>query len=278
VSLASRLRKHTRPIARWGCVAIGTVYVLVGGVALLALSGVFTDHADENRIVRVVMEWPGGTVLIWTIIAGLVGWVIWRVIEVFADPYEFGSDWRGLATRVGVGLTGLAYGIVAFSAARIALGARGTTESSEQEQQRMVAEVLAWPGGAWWVGTAGVVLWIFAVLQVVLLIRRSYTIEIDMSNRSRPVKRVIHGLAWAGYSARGVILAVIGYFLVKAATTLNPEEVGDTDTAFDFIGGGTVGDSAFFVVAVGTIGYGIFMYLCAAFYRFRKSPAPESGA
>jgi hypothetical protein len=275
MSLASRLRKHTRPIARWGCVAIGTVYVLVGVVALLALSGVFTDHADENRIVRVVMEWPGGTVLIWTIIAGLVGYVIWRVIEVFADPYEFGSHLRGLAIRTGVGLSGLAYGIVAFSAARIALGAPGTTETSEQEQQRMVAEILAWPGGPWWVGLAGAVLWIFAVLQIVLIVRRSYTIEIDLDKRSPAVRRVIHTLAWAGYSARGVILGVIGYFLVKAAATLNPEEVGDTDTAFDFIGGGIVGDSAFFLVAVATVGYGVFMYLNAAFYRFRKAPGGQ---
>jgi hypothetical protein len=273
MSLAARLRRQTRPIARWGCVAIGTVYVLVGTVALLALAGVFTDHADENRIIRVVMEWPGGTLLIWTIIAGLLGYVFWRIVEVFADPYEFGSDWRGLATRAGVGLSGLAYGLVAYSAARIALGAPGTNESSEQEQQRLVAEILAWPAGAWLVGTAGAILLIFAVIQIVLIVRRSYTIEIDMAPRSAAMRRVIHGLAWAGYAARGVILGVIGYFLVKAAATRNPEEVGDTDTAFDFIGGGVVGDSAFFLVALATVGYGIFMYLCAAFYKFRKAPA-----
>jgi hypothetical protein len=273
MSLAARLRKHTRPIARFGCVAIGTVYVLVGAVALLALSGVFTDHADETRIVRVIMEWPGGALIIWTIIAGLVGYVIWRVIEVFADPYEFGSNMRGLATRIGIGLSGLAYGIVAFSAARIALGAPGTNESSEQEQQRLVAEVLAWPGGAWWVGMAGAMLWIFAIVQIVLIVRRSYMIEIDMANRSPAMRRVIHGLAWAGYAARAVILGVIGYFLVRAGVTFNPEEVGDTDTAFDFIGGGVVGDSAFFLVAAGTVGYGIFMYLCAAFYQFQKAPS-----
>lgn len=270
MSLLARIRKHTRPIARWGCVSIGTVYVLVGVVALLALSGVFTGHADENRIVRVVMQWPGGTALIWTIIAGLLGYVLWRVVEVFVDPYEFGSDLFGLAKRVGVGLSGLAYGVVAYSAARIALGPAGNSETSEQEQQRMVAEILGWPGGPWWIGVAGVVLWIFAVLQFWLIARRSYTMEIDMANRAPGTRRLIHGLAWGGYSARGVILAVIGYFLVKAATTGNPKEVGDTDTAFDFIGGGVAGDTAFFFVALATLGYGIYMYLCAAFYRFQK--------
>jgi hypothetical protein len=278
MSLASRLRRHTRPIARWGCIAIGTVYVLVGVVALLALSGVFTDHADEYRIVRVVMAWPGGAAIIWTIIAGLAGYVVWRVIEVFADPYEFGSDLRGLAIRIGVGLTGLAYGLVAFSAARIALGAPGTTETSEQELQQVVGQALAWPGGPWWVGLAGGALWIFAILQVGLIVRRSYAIEIDLDGRSPAMRRLIHALAWAGYAARGVILSVLGWFLVRAATTLDPEEVGDTDTAFDFIGGGIAGDSAFFLVALGTVGYGLFMYLAAAFYKFRKRPSDHGAA
>jgi hypothetical protein len=276
MSVASRLRRHTRPIARFGCIAIGTVYVLVGVVALLALSGVFTDHADEYRIVRVVMAWPGGAAIIWTIIAGLAGYVVWRVIEVFADPYEFGSDLRGLAIRLGVGLTGLAYGLVAFSAARIALGAPGATETSEQELQQVVGQALAWPGGPWWVGLAGGVLGMFAVVQIVLIVRRSYAIEIDLDGRSRAMRRLIHALAWAGYAARGVILGVLGWFLVRAAMTLDPREVGDTDTAFDFIGGGIVGDSAFFLVALGTVGYGIFMYLCAAFYKFRKRPSGRS--
>lgn len=147
MSALSSIRKHTRPIARWGCVAIGTVYLLVGVLALVALSGRFTGHADEDRMIRVILSWPGGSLIIWTIVAGLVGYAIWRALEVFADPYEL---------------------------------------------------------------------------------------------------------------------------------TRNPEEVGDTDTAFDFIGGGVVGDTAFFFVALATAGYGVFMYLCAAFYRFQKNPGARS--
>jgi hypothetical protein len=255
MSLLASLRKQTRPIARWGCVAIGTVYVLVGALALLALSGRFTGHADEDRIIHVIMGWPGGALVIWTMIAGLAGYVLWRVIEVFVDPYDFGSDLRGLVKRSGVGLTGLAYGVVAYSAARIALGPRGSSESSEEEQQLLVAQVLEWPGGTWWIATAGVVLIVFAILQFGLIAKHAYTVEINMEDRSPTVRRLIHVLAWAGYSARGIILAVLGYFLLRGAFTRNPEEVGDTDTAFDFIGGGLAGDTAFFFVALATAGY-----------------------
>lgn len=78
-------------------------------------------------------------------------------------------------------------------------------------------------------------------------------------------------MAWWGYAARGVILAVLGYFLIGAALSRDPSRVGDTDTAFDTIGGGFVGDAAFFLVALGTVAYGGFMYAAALFYRFQTA-------
>jgi hypothetical protein len=95
------------------------------------------------------------------------------------------------------------------------------------------------------------------------------------------VEKILHGLAWYGYAARGVILCVLGYFLLTAGMTHDAAAAGDTDTAFDFIGGGLVGDSAFFLVALGTVAYGVFMYCCAAYYRFDGAAtdvAPERHA
>lgn len=271
--MLKRLRKHARPLARFGCVSIGTVYVLVGTLALLALSGVLTGAADEDRMVHVVMGVPGGTILIWIIILGLAGYVLWRAAEVVADPYEFGNDPGGLATRAGIGLSALAYGFVAFSAGRIAAGGGGSGgDASEERQQMLVAQVLGWPGGDWLVGVAGAIVVAVGLLQFVLVARGGYSTEIRMATCSRPMQNLIRTLAWYGYAARGVILCVLGYFLIRGAVRHDPEAVGDTDTAFDFIGGGVVGDSAFFVVALGTLAYGFFMYLNAWYYRFDRKP------
>jgi hypothetical protein len=267
-----RLRKSARPLARFGCVSIGTVYVLVGTLALLALSGRWTGSADEDRMVHVMMQVPAGAVVIWAIVLGIGGYVLWRVIEVFVDPYDFGSDWRGLAQRAGIGLSAAGYGLIAFSAARIATAGAvmGSGEVAEQEQQMLVSQVLTWPAGAWLVGAAGLAVSVSGLIQFALIYRQAYTLEIDLEERSRTARRVIHVLAGYGYAARGVILSVLGYFLITAAVTSNPAAAGDTDTAFDFIGGGLIGDSAFFVVALGTIAYGIFMYTCAGYYEFEK--------
>jgi hypothetical protein len=277
MSTIKNLKRHARPLARFGCASIGTVYVLVGVLALMALFGVLTGAADEDRMIQVLRDLPGGPVLIWGIVAGMVGYIAWRTIEMIADPYDFGNEWRGIAIRAGIGLSALAYGLIAFSGARIAMSNGGSGgngnggESSEQEQQLLVAQVLDWPAGTWLVGAAGIVLILMAVLQVVVLVRGSYLMEIGLEGCRAAVRRTVHGLAWYGFAARGVILAVLGYFVVRGAIRHDPSEVGDTDTAFDFIGGGAVGDSAFFVVAVGTIAYGFYMYACAYYYKFERT-------
>lgn len=281
VHLLDRLRHHAKPLARFGCVAIGTVYVIIGTLALIALSGLLIEVADEDRMIHLFMDIPGGAILIWAIVIGTAGYVLWRVVEVVTDPYEFGADLRGVAMRAAVGLSALAYGFLAFSAARIALNhnpgdSDRPADGAEEAQQRLVAQALDWPGGDWLVGGAGAVLVAVAIGQFVVLARRGYTTELDLADVSRRMRRTIHALAWYGYSARGVIVAVLGYFLLRAAVLRAPEEAGDTDTAFDFIGGGLIGDSAFFVVAVGTVAYGVFMYLNARYYRFGGERGAEA--
>jgi hypothetical protein len=274
VGFIYRLKRKARPLARFGCASIGTVYVIVGVLALLALAGQLPGMADEDRMLRVVDDLPGGSLLIWGIAIGLFGYIGWRLIEAIADPYDFGSHLKGYAIRTGIVLSAVAYGVIAVSAARFALGNGNDgneADAGEERQQLLVAQVLEWPGGPWLVGIAGTIVGVMALLQVVLIVRRSYTLEIDLDSRAPATRYGIHILAWYGYAARGVILAVFGYFLIAAAWRREPGRVGDTDTAFDTIGGGTIGDLAFLLVALGTVAYGLFMYASALFYEFQTA-------
>lgn len=272
------LRTRARPLARIGCVSVGTIYVLVGALALLALSGVLIEAADEARLVQLLMSKPGGPVLIWAIVLGAAAYVVWRVIEVVADPYGFGTSWRGLARRAGLASSAIGYGLIAVTTARIALQtSNGPRDAAEAQQQLVIAQVFEWPGGELLIGLAGLVLAVVGIGQFVIVARRGYATEIQIEPQTELGERVTHFLAWYGYSARGVILCVLAWFLLKGAVRSDPKAVGDTDTAFDFIGGGTVGDSAFAVVALGTIAYGIFMYVNAWYYKFDSAPEQVDG-
>lgn len=276
--LAKSLNARARPLARIGCVSIGTVYVLVGVLALLALSGRLIEAADEGRVVQLLMSIRGGPVVIWAIVVGAGAYVLWRVIEAISDPYGFGAGWKGLARRAGVASSAVGYALIAFTTARIAMGTGSEDrDAAEEQQQLIVAQVLAWPGGDLLVGLAGAVLAVVGIAQFVLVARRAYATEVHIEPQTEFGERITHFLAWYGYSARGVILCVLAWFLLDGAISNDPKAVGDTDTAFDFIGGGAVGDSAFAVVAVGTIAYGIFMYVNAWLYKFDSTPDRVDG-
>jgi hypothetical protein len=128
------------------------------------------------------------------------------------------------------------------------------------------------------IGLAGAVLAVVGIGQFVIVARRAYATEIQIEPQTEFGERMTHFLARYGYSARGVILCVLAWFLLDAAINSNPKAVGDTDTAFDFIGGGIVGDTAFAVVALGTVAYGVFMYLNAWHYKFDSTPEPVDAA
>jgi hypothetical protein len=244
-------------------------------MALLALAGILTGAADEERMIEVLQDLPGGSAMVWVVIAGIAGYVLWRAIEVITDPYEFGSDWQGIGVRTGIGLSALGYAVIGWGAAMVLLG---DSQPGDQQQEELVGAVFGWPGGRWLVGLAGLGVIGVGVSQFVLLARQSYCIEINVEDRSPGVRKLIHGLAWAGYSARGVILGVLGWLLLHAALRRDPTQAGDTDTAFDFLGGGTVGDSLFLVVALGTIAYGLFMYANATWYQFHPERSRRSHA
>jgi uncharacterized protein DUF1206 len=151
MDVVRRLRERTRLLARIGCIAIGTVYILIGVLALLALSGRMIETADEDRIIYLLMDLPGGAIVVWAIIAGAAGYALWRAMEVIADLYDFGTDWKGQLLRAGAALSALGYGLIAFSAARIAYGYRGgVRDASNRSSSSRSRRPCCGPAAACW--------------------------------------------------------------------------------------------------------------------------------
>jgi hypothetical protein len=273
-AVQAELAPTFRVLARAGCFAIGTVYVLIGVWAMLALLRIADPAADEQRILNRLREVPFGSVFIAIIALGTVGYMLWLLFEAAFDPYEFGRTPKGVAERVGIGLSTLAYGVIASAAIRTLLG---VGDNGEEKQQRIVAHVLDWPGGPWLVGGAGVLVASVGVYQLKYVYDRDHLRRIELERWTTGARIAINALGWAGYGARCAILLVLSWFLLRAAWSLDPRAMGDTDSAFDFLGlgGGPGGDALFSAVALGTIAYGIFLYVNGVFFRFGVPTRPE---
>jgi hypothetical protein len=272
--LQAKIAPTFRVLARVGCFAIGTVYVLIGVWAMLALLCLADPAADEQRILDRLRELPFGSAFIAVIALGTVGYMLWLLFEATFDPYDFGRTAKGVAERVGIGLSTLAYGVIVAAAVRTLLGAGG---HGEEKQQRMVATVLDWPGGQWLVGGAAVLLASAAVYQLKYVYDRDHLRRLELGRSATIARMAVNALGWAGYGARCAILLVLSWFLLRSAWSLDPRAMGDTDSAFDFLGlgGGPLGDGVFSIVALGTIAYGIFLYVNGVFFRFAAQTPPE---
>lgn len=176
-----------------------------------------------------------------------------------------------------IGLSTLAYGVIVVAASRTLLGAGG---HGEEGRQRMVAEALDWPGGQWLVGGAAAFLASAAVYQLKYVYDRDHLRRIELRRLAPVAQMAVNMLGWAGYGARCAILLVLSWFLLRAAWSFDPQAMGDTDSAFDFLGlgGGPLGDAVFSAVSLGTIAYGIFLYVNGAFFQFKAPARAEPSA
>lgn len=283
MALSREKRSYVRYLPLVGCVSTGLIYISVGVIALLALFGIKEGGADENSLLAFLNGFLVGKIVIWTILLGMLCYIAWRIFEAFRDPYNYGSHWKGIGRRAGIGLSSIADALIAYSAISVLLGITNYSEDGEPTEQReMVGSMLQENRGEWLIVILGLVVITTAVVQFTYGVTRGYRERLDIAHFNETKKKIIHFLAWAGYFARGLILGIIGFFFIKAGFLEEEQHVVNTDKAFNFIGE-NVGNAPFAVVAVGTICYGFFMFAMGITYDTdndpsRKTPEKESGA
>ncbi len=234
---------------------------------MLALLRLADPAADEQRILHRILQLPMGGVFIGAVAAGTCGYILWLIFEAIFDPYQFGKTFKGVLERIGIAFSTIAYGTIVAAAARVLWG---DGASNERRQQRLVDTVLHWPAGRWLVGAAGVVVAVTGLYQLKYVYDGDHERRLEMDRHGKAARLVVNILGWAGYGARCAILLVVAGFLVHAAYAFNPRAVGDTDSAFDVLGlgGGMAGDVLFSAVALGTVAYGVVMYINAVYFEF----------
>lgn len=262
---------HYLPV--YGCFSTGLIYVAIGVIAILSFLRIKHGGADEGSLLAFLNDFLMGKVVVWIILLGMLSYVTWRIYESVKDPYNYGKGLRGMGRRTGIALSSIADAFIAYAAIRVLLGVGDTREDGQPyEQREMVAGIIQENGGEWLIISLGVIIGLTAIVQFIYGVTRGYKERLGIAHFNKEKKEVIHLFAWIGYSARGIILGIIGFFFVKAGVLEEARHVVNTDKAFDFIGD-HVGLLPFIVVAIGTICYGIFMFALGITYEIDKDPA-----
>jgi hypothetical protein len=254
------------PLARLGYASKAVIYALIGILAAAAAFNRGGRVTDTSGALRVILSQPFGQLLLVVLGVGLCGYAVWRLLDAWQDPDRRGRDFNGLVIRIGNVIRGLVYGALGLEAFRLVRGLRG---SSGREAELWTARLMELPLGVWLIGIAGVIVAIYGISQLIAAIKVQVEDTIDLSGVPAGWRRPLTRISRFGVGARGVIVAVLGVFLTRAALTHDPSAAAGTRESVMEIANAVQGRWLLVAIAAGLFAYGVDQALHARCRRIR---------
>lgn len=252
-------RSWLRPIYVLGHATKGVVYLLLGGLAVLAAAGKGGKVAGEEGAVRALGEQPFGRFLLLAAAGGLACYALWRLlVAVFNLEAERGA--KGAGKRAAALISALTHGALSLTAFQLGLGQRA--HGHEGKARIWVAKVLEQPFGDLLIGAIGLGLLAFAIYQLYCGAAGKLPdrLEAGAGKWTERAGRI-------GHLARGVVFAIIGGRLIKAGLDESAHHARELGSALRELGAQPHGKILLAIVAAGLAAYGIYQLLLARFGR-----------
>jgi hypothetical protein len=258
-------------LARLGYIVKGIVYAIVGVLATQVAFGTGGETTGTKGALQEIVSQPFGTVLLSIVAFGLMGYALWRLVQAAFDPEHKGNDAEGIGARIGYAISGVIYGFLAFTALQIVLGTGGGGGSSTDSR---TAWLMSQPFGIWLVGIVGVAIIGVGLYQLYRGITADFRKQINEAKMNDREETVVTTTGRIGLSARGVVLGLIGIFVIQAAWQADPNEAAGLGQSLAELAQQPFGPWLLGLVALGLIAYGVFMIMMGR-YRHINVPDPR---
>ncbi|ALI97675.1 DUF1206 domain-containing protein [Rufibacter tibetensis] len=256
-------KSRIESFAKSGYVAKGMVYILVGVLTAMFAFGIGGEKASNTDALYQVKEFPGGSLLLGILATGLAGYALWRLTQAIKDTENKGTDAKGIGRRLAYAFSGLLYGSLAFLAFKIGLGNETSSGGSGSREKSVLSELLDHQYGKWVAIAIGLITIGNGLNQLRKAITSSFLKDVKGLPRDR--FNFLKKAGQAGFAARGVVFCIIGFLFVRAAWRQNPQGAEGTEGAFTFLQTSPFGNVLLAIVAIGLVGYGIFMFVQAKY-------------
>ena len=246
--------------ARFGYGSRGIVYVLLGGLAVLAALGGTGETSGKRGVLLTVLMQPLGWIWLGLIATGLAAFAAWRLLESVTDADNRGTSFKGMAVRVAHFGSGILYLGLSGFAASLAMG-WAASGADDQAAKDWTAWLMSKPFGLWLVILAGLGV-LGGGLGFLWKAWRSKFRKLP----DRDAMQWLKILGRIGFAARGVVYLLIGSFLILAAWHNNPQEVEGLGGALSSLQQTPNGWMLLAVTALGLMAYGGYG-IAEAIYR-----------
>jgi hypothetical protein len=251
--------------ARAGYAAKAFLYLVVGGVAARAGFVGGEQPVGSKGALHEVSHHGWGSVMLILIGVGLSLFAIYKAVEAFADPRLKGRGAKNIGKRIGKFGSAIIHGALAFAAFQTLMGQR--TAADGEQQQHWTARLMAQPAGELLVGAVGVAVIGYGLFQLVKAYKADIWKHLDIWRMGGVTRQFARVSGRAGYAARGIVLGIIGAFLVYAGVTHDPSQSQGVPGALRTLESTAFGPWVLGVVAIGLLAYAVFCAVRARYFR-----------
>lgn len=241
-------------LARLGYICKAFIYTIVGSLAIAAALRRGGRITDTSGALRVILGQPYGRAMLLVLAIGLCGYALWRILDAIRDPDHHGTDFKGVVTRIGNVVRAAVYGGLGLEAFRLFRGLRG---SNGREAQMWTARILDMPLGALIVGLLGAIVLVYGVSEIIASFKGGYSRTLDITPIPVGLRQIAEATSRLGIGARGVIIIVLGVFLVRAAFENDPSEAHGTRDSMLELANAVEGQWILAFIGAGLLAYAV---------------------
>ncbi len=251
-------------VARIGYVTRGVIFLIVGGLALLAAGGSAERPQGVRDALQTAFDLPFGGFALWAVAAGLGCFAGWRFLQSLLDADALGNGPYGLMRRASFAGAGTFYLALATATARMTFAPRTATE--DQTARSWTHWLMSKPFGRDVIAALAVILVSIAIGLAVQVVRAPYRHEFD--KKRMPLAWVV-AVGSLGMMTRAFVFLMIGVFLGMAAYDFNSSEVVGVSGVLQALEGQSYGRWMLAVAGFGLVAFGAFEIIEAYARRIR---------
>ncbi|AWB94245.1 DUF1206 domain-containing protein [Aeromicrobium chenweiae] len=252
--------------ARVGLVAYGVVHLLIAWIALQVAWSSGGGNASSGGALKTLADQPLGRTMLWVLAVGLVALTLWQIATAIWG-YQSEDDPKRLWKRLIAGGRAVVYGVLTFSATKIAAGSGGSS-GDDSKEEGITARLLSAPAGRVLVVVVSLAILAVAVSQVRRGLAEKFTHDLEPAATTGDSGRTVLALGKVGYVAKGVAIGVVGILFGWAALAYDPEKAGGLDDALKTVRDQPFGPYLLSAVALGLAAFGLY---CFAWARHAKT-------
>jgi hypothetical protein len=250
-------------LARGGFITYGVIHLLFAWLALQVAFGHSGQEGDQNGALKSLAGNGFGKALLVVIVIGMVGLAIWQAVEA-AVSHSGPQDKTAIAERVISGIRAITYLWLAWTAAKIVIGADSSSANSSQSKS---STVMSHSGGRFLVGLVGLVIIGVGIGLAVNGVLKKFEEHLKTEQMRPSVRKTTRRLGIAGYVAKGAAYAIAGILVVIAAVKYDPNKARGLDSALKTLAGHSYGPWLLGLIALGFAAFGVF---CFSQAKYRK--------